>query len=182
MSTAKELLGEYIDAELEVDLANSEEDPSLFAQKTDAVQVLRSQIRQKFDNIDHFMIELTRRDNLLVAEIDTLKTEIKRLSNRKSALKRTEDYFKTSLLPMIVEEVGNDKGIFETDTARYKLYETFGPVIVDEAHCPSEFKKVNIIESIDRKKARAFAMDAVKTGKTLPASISIEKVKRVRRT
>jgi hypothetical protein len=182
MSTAKQLLGEYIDAELEVELANAEEDPSLFAQKSDALQVIRHQIQQKFDNIDYFMIELSRRDNLLVAEIDTLKTEIKRLTNRKNALKRTDDYFKTCLLPMIVEEVGDENGVFETNTARYKLYETFGPVLVDEARCPAEFKKVNIIESIDRKKARAFAMDAVKNGKPLPDSISIEKVKRVRRT
>ena len=182
MSTAKELLGDYIDAELEVELANKEEDPTLFAQKQDALQVIRHTIKEKFDNIDSFMVELNRRDNVLLAEIDTLKTEIKRLTNRKNALKRTEGYFKTTLLPMIVEEVGDENGVFETNTARYKLYETFGPVEVDEVHCPNEFKKVNIIESIDRKKARAFAMDAVKNGRELPLAISISKVKRVRRT
>jgi hypothetical protein len=78
---------------------------------------------------------------------------------------------------MVIEEVGKD-GVYETDTARYKLYETFGPVgITDENKIPNEYKKVTMVESIDKKKART---DLV-AGVDIPG-FTIWKVKRVRRS
>lgn len=79
---------------------------------------------------------------------------------------------------MVVEELGDDNGVYETDTARYKLYETFGPVaVVDDGLIPDEYKVVKMTESIDKKKARKDLTQGV----DIPGFF-IEKVKRVRRS
>lgn len=79
---------------------------------------------------------------------------------------------------MVVEELGDDNGVYETDTARYKLYETFGPVaVVDDGLIPDEYKVVKMTESIDKKKARKDLTQGVDV-----PGFFIEKVKRVRRS
>jgi len=79
---------------------------------------------------------------------------------------------------MIVEELGDDDGVYETDTARYKLYETWGPTLVlEEAAVPDDFKRVTMVESIDKKKAK----EVLKTGAKIPG-LTLTKVKRVRRS
>ena len=86
-------------------------------------------------------------------------------------------YFNGVLIPMVVDEVGIN-GVYETDTARYKLYETWGPVVVmDEEEVPDDFKKVVMTESIDKKKAR----ETLSKGAKIPG-LHIEKVKRVKRS
>ena len=61
MPTARDLIGEHIDIELEMELCDEEE----FAEKNQALQVLRQEIKRKTDNIDRFMVEISRREHLL---------------------------------------------------------------------------------------------------------------------
>ena len=114
--TAKELLGEYIDLEIEVDAPEPDLD-TLLPQLND----VKKQIKKKVDGIDHFMMELSRREHLIDAEIEALKTEETRLKVRRKAVQNLKDYFNGNLIPMIVEELGDAKGVYETDTARNKL-------------------------------------------------------------
>ena len=79
-------------------------------------------------------------------------------------------------------EIGNDDGVYETDTARYKLYETFGPVDVDPHSISDDFKKVEIVEKLDKVKARKAAISAFNAGQEMPPGIDINKVKRVKRS
>ena len=79
---------------------------------------------------------------------------------------------------MIVEELGDDNGVYETDTARYKLYETWGPtVVLDEEAVPNDFKKVIMTEAVDKVKAKK----VLQTGAKIPG-LTLTKVKRVRRS
>jgi len=79
---------------------------------------------------------------------------------------------------MIVDELGDENGVYETNTARYKLYETYGPVIVtNEKHIPDEYKIMEYIEKVDKKTARK----DLTAGEEIPG-FHIEKVKRVRRS
>ena len=135
------------------------------------------QIKSKVDSIDYFMVNISRKEHLIDAEIEALNDEIHRLKVRRKATESLKKYFNQTLIPMIVEEVGTD-GVYETDISRYKLYETFGPIaITDETLVPDEYKKVTMVESIDKKKART---DLTKGVDILGMTIS--KVKRVRRS
>ena len=168
--TTRELVGEYID----LDIQNQTDDSPEIEEGIVAVQ---AQLRRKVDGIDHFMVDIDRKMHLIDAEIEAFQNEIQRLKVRKRATESLKKYFNETLIPMVVEEVGTD-GVYETDTARYKLYETFGPVaITNEDSIPDDYKKVEMVEKIDKKKARS---DLTK-GVDIPG-FYIEKVKRVRRS
>ena len=171
--TAKELLGEYIDIEIQVDSPEPDLDTLL-----PQLNSVKAQIKKKVDGIDHFMMELSKREHLIDAEIEALKTEETRLKVRRKAVQNLKDYFNGNLIPMIVEELGDDNGVYETNTARYKLYETWGPtVVLDEESVPDDFKKVTMTESIDKVKAKK----VLKSGANIPG-LALTKVKRVRRS
>ena len=84
--------------------------------------------------------------------------------------------------PGIYKDGGDEDGVYETNTARYKLYETFGPVDVDPHSISDDFKKVEIVEKLDKVKARKAAIAAFNSEKDMPEGINIKKVKRVKRS
>ena len=180
MASTKELVGELIDVEQQ--LSMSSEDEEGYANLQDTQKQLQTQVKQKIQNVDHFMLELKKREHLIDAEIEALKDEIARLKTRRKGLERTNDFFNRQLLPAVIMEVGNEDGVYETATTRYKLYETFGPVFVDAHTVSDEFKKVEILEKLDKVKARKAAINAFNSGQDMPSGIEISKVKRVKRT
>ena len=162
--TTRELVGDFIDLECQLEHANEEESLVL----TSALEVTKKDISRKMDGIDYFMVDIDRKMHLIDAEVEALTKEIQRL----------KDYFNKTLIPMVVEELGDDNGVYETDTARYKLYETFGPVaVIDEDRIPDDYKVVKMTESIDKKKARKDLTQGVDV-----PGFYIEKVKRVKRS
>ena len=109
----------------------------------------------------------------------------------KSVFSRLRRLFSTDV---IIRNVGGNQiktidsghvqssGVYETNVARYKLYQTFGPVDIDPHTIHSDFKKVEIVEKIDKSKARKAAIAAFNAGQEMPPGIDIDKVKRVKRT
>ena len=180
MATTKELVGELIDVEQQLSMISEDADEREELQNTQ--KQLQTQVRQKIQNVDHFMLELKKREHLIDAEVEALKDEIARLRTRRKGLERTNDFFNKQLLPAVIMEVGNEDGVYETSTTRYKLYETFGPVNVDAHTVSDDFKKVEILEKLDKVKARKAAISAFNAGKEMPNGISIKKIKRVKRT
>jgi len=180
MASTKELVGELIDVEQQ--LSMSSEDEEGYANLQDTQKQLQTQVKQKIQNVDHFMLELKKREHLIDAEVEALKDEIARLKTRRKGLERTNDFFNRQLLPAVIMEIGNEDGVYETATTRYKLYETFGPVFVDAHTVSDEFKKVEILEKLDKVKARKAAINAFNSGQDMPSGIEISKVKRVKRT
>tara|TARA_R100001443_G_scaffold57000_2_gene67915 strand:- start:8927 stop:9481 length:555 start_codon:yes stop_codon:yes gene_type:complete len=179
--TTRDLIGTLID--LQIDRDNQElmepDNPGPLALIDDSIEEVKKEISKKTSGIDHFIIEMNKNVNLIDAEIKTHMDEIKRLRGRKNAVKRTEDYFNKDLLPMIIDTCGND-GVFQTDTTRYKLYETWGPIeITDENAINDNYKRFKV--EIDKKAARKAAIDAAEDGMGI-AGFQISKVKRVRRT
>ena len=171
--TTRELVGEYIDLEIQAEHASDEEILDI----SDKLTSLKGTIKRKVDGIDYFMVELDRKLHLIDAEVEAIKKEETRLRVRRRATESLKQYFNGVLIPMVVEEVGIN-GVYETDTARYKLFETWGPVVVvNEEDVPNDFKKVVMTESVDKKKAR----DILSKGNQIPG-LHIEKVKRVRRS
>lgn len=176
--TSKELLGDLIDSELYLETnAGIAANEDLLMVEADVTRIQKD-IRKKVDGIDHFMVELSRREHLIDAEIEAMKAEEQRLKVRRKAVERTKEFFTKNLLPMIVDELGDDDGVYETDTARYKMFETYGPVaIIDEERIPDEYKVMEYVEKINKKKAR----QDLTRGEDIPG-FHIEKVKRVRRS
>ena len=171
--TTRELIGEYIDLEIQAEYASDDEILDI----SDKLVTLKGTIKRKVDGIDYFMVELDRKLHLIDAEVEAIKKEETRLRVRRRATESLKQYFNGVLKPMVVEEVGIN-GVYETDTARYKLFETWGPVVVvNEEDVPNDFKKVVMTESVDKKKAR----DILSKGNQIPG-LHIEKVKRVRRS
>ena len=100
--TTRELIGDYIDLDIERQMVtDNEEQLEVEAQ----LQKVQGQIRKKVDGIDHFMLELSRREHLIDAEIEAIKSEQSRLRVRKKAVEGMKDYFNKQLLPMIVDEL-----------------------------------------------------------------------------
>tara|TARA_Y100000034_G_C6898413_1_gene414728 strand:- start:1840 stop:2256 length:417 start_codon:yes stop_codon:yes gene_type:complete len=136
---------------------------------------------KKMDGIDYFQIELNKRNGLIHSEIDTYKNEIERLKRRQNVIERVDSYLKKEILPMVVKTLGNNEGVYETDTSRYKLYETYGPVNVDMEKASASYVKIKMTETIDKVRARKDAIAADKAGQTLEG-ITINKVERVKRS
>lgn len=173
--TTRELLGEYIDAEIDAQYSKDNVELTNAMVKMENV---KNNIKKKVDGIDYFMVELNRREHLIDAEIEALKDEETRLKVRRKAVEGLKKYFNQQLLPMVISELGDKNGVYETDTARYKMFETWGPIVVqDEEEVPSDFKIVKMSESIDKKKAR----EVLKNGNKVPG-LFMEKIKRVRRS
>lgn len=171
--TTKELIGDFIDLDMQLQYANDEEALVLES----AMEVTKKDISRKVDGIDHFMVNIDRKVHLIDAEIEALKKEQLRLSVRRKATESLKKYFNETLIPMVIQEVGTD-GVYETDTARYKLYETYGPVAVtDVTALNSEYKYYKHEERIDKKLLRKHLTSGVE----VPGA-TIHKVKRVRRS
>ena len=177
--TTKELVGELIDIEQQLEYA---EDVDKHKELQTEQKQLQAQVKNKIENVDYFMVELNKKEHLIDAEVEALIDEIARLKTRRKGLERTKDYFNKELIPAVILEVGNDDGVYETNTARYKLYETFGPVIIDAHVLSDDFKKVEIVEKLDKVKARKAAISAFNAGQDMPPGIDINKIKRVKRT
>ena len=179
--TTRDLIGTLID--LQVDRDNQEliepDNEGALALIDDAIDEVKKEIANKTSGIDHFIVTMNKNTNLIDAEIKTHMDEVKRLRCRKNAIKRTEDYFNKELLPMIIDTCGND-GVFQTDTTRYKMFETWGPIeIIDEESINDNYKRFKV--EIDKKKARKDAIAAAEDGMGI-SGFSIQKVKRVRRS
>tara|TARA_Y100001938_G_scaffold151212_1_gene247615 strand:- start:22600 stop:23163 length:564 start_codon:yes stop_codon:yes gene_type:complete len=180
--TAKELIGEHMDVMLRMELEPIDKENNLPALLEEQA-LIQGKIKDKADSIDFFSQNIKEREYLIDAEIEAHKDEIARLRNRKTALNNTSDYLNKVLLPMLIEELGDDNGVLETDTARYKLYETFGSVvIIDHNALPDDFIKTEIVQKVDKALLRKACMSLAKEGKDLPSGASITKVKRVKRS
>jgi hypothetical protein len=184
MATTKEIVGELIDVnqELEYEEQRSELDMERHKELEETRMQLHRLVRTKLDNVDYFMVELGKREYVIDAEVEHMKEEIARLRSRRKGLERTKDYFNKTLLPSVILEIGDENGVYETNTARYKLYETFGSVEIDPHTVSNDFKKVEILEKLDKAKARKAAISAFNAGDDMPQGIQINKVKRVKRT
>jgi len=174
--TTRDLIGTLIDLEEDMLYEESEEQQTMIQE---GITKVKKEISRKVEGIDYFALEMSRQSSLIDAEIKTMNDEVKRLRNKKAAIKKTEDYFNKTLLPMIIETAGND-GVFKTNTAKYKLYETWGPLEVnDEDSIPDDYKRVKI--EVDKKGARKAVIEATEQGMGI-AGFTINKVKRVRRS
>jgi hypothetical protein len=180
--TSRDLVGMLIDLEEELEYVQNNvvlDTEVKVADIESRIDAVKKQITNKVEGLDYFIVEMNRQEALIASEINTLQDEIKRLRVKKNAVKRTEDYFNKILLPMIIETAGND-GVFKTDTAKYKLYETWGPIeVTDEDAVPDQYKRAKI--EVDKKGARKAIIEAAENNMGI-AGFAIRKVKRVRRS
>ena len=182
--TTRDLVETLIDLELETDLLQTseireEERENMLVTINESIKTVKNQIANKASGIDHMIVAMNKKASLIDAEIKSYMDEVKRLRNRKAAIKRTEEYFNKELLPMIVETAGNDR-VFETDTTRYKLYQTWGALeVMDPDAIPDKYKRYKV--EIDKKGARKDVIDAAENGLGI-SGFKIEKTKRIRRS
>ena len=179
--TTRELVEMMCDLEYTIEeLVEEKGEESSEVQTTQwALERCKEAMGAKAQSIDSFSVELTRRTGLIDAEAKTMRDEVKRLMKQKNAIKRTQEYFNKVLLPMLIEQAGND-GVLRTNTSKYTLYETWGPIeIEDEDAIPDKYKRAKI--EVDKKGARPDVIEAAENGMGI-AGFSISKAKRVRRS
>jgi len=174
MATTRNLVNDYIDLETELELT---EEPT--PEQTQALTVIQTQLTKKVEGLDSYILELHRQENLIDAEMKTLNDEIKRLRNKKKAIAKTEEYFNKVLIPMVIKTMGED-GVFRTNTTRYKLYTTWGPIeVTDEDLVPDKYKRMKL--EVDKKGVRKDLIKAAENSMGI-AGFRIEKVERIRRS
>lgn len=182
--TTRDIIGDYIDNEVWFDYiekTHDEIEKESLDKYMNTKKELQKEIKIKIEKVDSFVLDVKRKEHLIDAEVEALKDEIERLKNRKKGIGTFKKFVNEILLPMVIKEVGKDN-VWETDTARYKLYQSYGSVEVDPELVSNDFKKVEIKESIDRTKARKAAIASDKADKPMPEGISIRKVERIRRS
>lgn len=175
--TTRDLINEFIDVEIEKETGGLL-DLNTSWDVANRLSIVKGKIKKKTEGIDRFMVELNRKEHLIDAEIEAIKDEMNRLKFRRKAIESMKKYFNNELIPMIVDQLGDENGVYETDTARYKMFETWGPVVVhNEDIIPDEYKVVKQTEMINKIKAK----EKLKLGEAIPG-LGISKVKRVRRS
>tara|TARA_R110002074_G_scaffold221702_3_gene392428 strand:+ start:4011 stop:4592 length:582 start_codon:yes stop_codon:yes gene_type:complete len=183
--TAKEIVGEYMDVIMDLAITdyNEPENQEIILKLEKQRDTLQVKMKDKVQSIDFFSQNIKERDYLLSAEIEAHKDEVERLRNRQRALTATSDYLNKVLLPLIIEEIGDENGVLETNTARYKLYETYGSVIItDQSALADAFIKTEIVQKVDKAKLRKVCMSTAREGGIFPSGATITKVKRVKRS
>ena len=183
--TAKEIVGEYMDVIMDLAITdhNEPENQEVILKLEKQRDTLQVKMKDKVQSIDFFSQNIKERDYLLSAEIEAHKDEVERLRNRQRALTATSDYLNKVLLPLIIEEIGDENGVLETNTARYKLYETYGSVIItDQSALADAFIKTEIVQKVDKAKLRKVCMRTAREGGIFPSGATITKVKRVKRS
>ena len=186
--TTRDMIGALIDLENELTYLEMQFDPDdehrsavgdEIAITANKIVKLKSDIANKTSGIDYFIMEMNKQSGLIDAEIQTYLDEVKRLRLRKAAIKKTEDYLNKDLIPMIIETAGTDN-VFKTDTTRYKLYETWGPLeVTDPEEVDDKYKRYKV--EVDKKGARKDVIEATENGLGV-SGFRIQKTKRVRRS
>ena len=180
MATTRDLVNEYIDIEMELEHAEIASENTLTKEElTEELVEVQTLLTKKVDGLDYYILELNRQENLIDAEIRTLTNEVKRLRSRKNAITKTEDYFNKVLIPMIIKTMGED-GVLRTDTTKYKLYTSWGPIeVTDEDAVPNEYKRYKV--EIDKKGVRKKLIEAAENNLGI-SGFKIERVERIRRS
>ena len=95
MATTKEIVGELIDVNQQIEVMEKQTDIDMDEHKEleETRMTLHKEVKNKIQNVDYFMVELNRKEYLIDAEVESLKDEIDRLKSRRRGLKRTQDFF-----------------------------------------------------------------------------------------
>ena len=176
MSTTRELISDIIELEEDKEFAEDNEVEEINTK----LVVAKKSLSKKVESLDWFINDLDRRNGSLDGEINVLQKEVTRLKKKKKAVDKIKQYISNEILPMVVKTMGNN-GLFETEVARYKLYETYGPVEVDMENCHKDFVKTEIKVNPNKVLARKKAIEADRDDIHLDG-ISISKVEKVRRS
>ena len=120
--TTYQLLDEYYNLNEEKEyLELSEEE---IQEVDNSIAVIEQQMLTKIDNIRDFKLELSRRKSIIDAEIQTLKTEVDRLSRRAKSIDKINDRI-DGLSINLLETIGkpNKSGnpSLQTDLATYSV-------------------------------------------------------------
>ena len=176
--TTRELISDLIELESQLEVAEGQEKEEI----GEGLMLVRKSIEKKMENLDEFDLELSRKNNMIDAEIETYKKEIERLAKKKIKINTIKMYLDSIVIPMVIKEVGKDGKYYETNKKRYTLYETYGKLEFDNKFpVPQKYKKMKMEQYIDKKEARKDAIEADKKGETIPG-IVVKKVERVRKS
>lgn len=180
MATTKDLISNIIDIEMSMIMCEDDVESLEYEELALSLTQAQKELSNKVESLDWFVTELDRKKGAVSGEKEALMKEISRMRRREKAIDNVKKYVNNVLMPMIVKTMGND-GLLETDTARYKLYNSYSSVEVDMQNCDDAFIKTEIVQKADKVKARAEAIKADKEGYEIPG-ITISKIEKVRRS
>lgn len=180
MATTKDLISNIIDIEMSMSMCIDDVESTEYEELALELQAAQTELGTKVESLDWFVTELDRRKGAVTGEKESLMKEINRMRRREKAIANVKKYVNNVLMPMVVKTMGND-GLYETDTSRYKLYNSYSSVEVDMQNCPKDFIKTEVVQKADKVKARTEAIKADKEGYEIPG-VTISKVEKVRRS
>ena len=175
--TTKKLLNDLLSMETEIETGLLPKDSKTKKKLT----TIRNSLQKKMQDIDSFQLELKTMEEVLKAEMKVHQEEMQRIASKVKKALQVRAFFDTQLIPRIIKEAGDADGVYQTKTARYTLYETYGGVEIDEENCPPKYKKAKVEHYIDEKQAREDAIEADKNGKTIQG-LRIRRAERVRKS
>jgi hypothetical protein len=149
----KLLIDDYIDADLDAGMADSQEEKTTALERK--LKAMES-IEITTDNINDFNLYLKKNEALISAEIDVLKHETDLLKKRKNSLLNLKEFMK-DLMITAVENIGkpNHKGNLTINSKgrKYTVYNAEGALLIkDNDKIPDDF--YNITYSINKAKLK----------------------------
>ena len=147
--TTLELIDEYIDADLDLQM-NEDYDEIMVIKKK--MNELASDIKEKQLNIKEVMVKRKTDEAIVNAEMDVHRDFIAKSNRRKKATNNAYDFLQKLLITTVEnvgEKVAEDKFTFENNGHKFTVYQTHGSLeILEEDKVPEDFK--HIIVQLDK--------------------------------
>ena len=153
--TTYELVGQYLDLRLMIDL-ELEEDDALKKETLNQIKLVEKQLVDKTEKLHWVLNKMKESEYSIKATIDAHRDTVNKLRDKQKSILNSKERIK-SLIMTIVEHQGkeniNGNLQLKTDTESYTIIDGYGPVEFDnEEELPSVFKKFEL--RVDKKGLR----------------------------
>jgi len=171
--TSYELLDEYFDAHLELQMEEDEETKVVLQERVNEVTEV---IAEKIENIEHVLVKKDLIINQINTQIAVYQEVLNKLRKKSTAATSAWKYLE-SLIITLVDNVGKQNGsktTVEKNGFRFTTFESNGPLeITDPDNIPQEYTRIKT--EVDKSRLRK---DLIANGDTDYATVP--KVKRLR--
>ena len=143
--TTLELIDQYIDADLEMQMCDDDDELTVWIDK---IHDIKDMISEKQLNLKEVMLSKKTDEQVIKAEIDVHKDFIQKLRNRQKAINSVYEYLQGLIITTVEntgEKTGENKFTVENNGHKFTVFQTPGKLeILDENSVPEEFKEISI--------------------------------------
>jgi len=143
--TTLELIDEYIDADLEMQMCDNDNELTIWIDK---INEIKDMISTKQLNLKEVMLSKKTDEQVIKAEIDVHRDFISKLKRRQDSISSVYEFLENLIITTVEntgEQTGENKFTVENSGHKFTVFQTPGKLeILDENSVPEEFKGIEI--------------------------------------